>query len=71
MEGSGNMSDSRDFMLKLQQLATTALTLWMLSPHELSENENTYLANAAGALENAIPLLSSAGRDHPEPEENT
>lgn len=57
------MGDTKDFMLKLQQLATTATTLWLLAPHELTTEENTYLSGAMSSLTNAIQYIAANSRD--------
>lgn len=62
------MKDSKDYMLKLQQMVNVAVNLWLLSPHTLTEQESVYLNAAMGGLENAIPLLTAASREDPTPE---
>lgn len=65
------MNDSREYMMKIQQLTNTAVNLWMSSPHELTQQESVYLNAASGGLENVIPLLMASTRDKPIPPEPT
>jgi len=55
--------ESLEYMMKLQQLANSAVSIFNLTPHKLSEQESVYINAATGGLESAIPLLMAATRD--------